>query len=51
MDPTLDQLLERLEREPDLNALLGIPNRPRNLRRHVRLFHFAGWTMCLCPMP
>jgi hypothetical protein len=32
VDPTLDQLLARLEREPDLNALLGIPNRPRNLR-------------------
>jgi hypothetical protein len=32
VDPTLDQLLERLEREPNLNALLGIPNRPRNLR-------------------
>lgn len=32
VDPTLDQLLERLEREPDLNALLGLPNRPRNLR-------------------
>jgi hypothetical protein len=31
-DPTLDELLQRLEREPDLNALLGIPNRPRNLR-------------------
>ncbi len=31
-DPTLDQFLQRLEREPNLNALLGIPNRPRNLR-------------------
>jgi hypothetical protein len=31
-DPTLDELLERLEREPNLNALLGLPNRPRNLR-------------------
>ncbi len=32
IDPTLDEFLERLEREPDLNQLLGIPNRPRNLR-------------------
>lgn len=32
-DPTLDELLERLEREPDLAQLLGIPNRPSNLRR------------------
>lgn len=31
-DPTLDQLLQRLEREPDLNALLGLGQRPRNLR-------------------
>lgn len=31
-DPTLDQLLARLEREPNLNALLGLPNRPQNLR-------------------
>ena len=31
-DPTLDRFLEQLEREPDLAALLGIPNRPRNLR-------------------
>ncbi|HET6878958.1 MAG TPA: hypothetical protein VFI31_02315, partial [Pirellulales bacterium] len=31
-DPTLDEILERLEREPDLSALLGIPDRPRNLR-------------------
>ncbi len=31
-DPTLDEFLERLEREPNLNQLLGIPNRPRNLR-------------------
>jgi hypothetical protein len=31
-DPTLDELLEQLEREPDLNALLGLPNRPQNLR-------------------
>jgi hypothetical protein len=31
-DPTLDQLLEQLEREPDLNALLGLPVRPQNLR-------------------
>jgi len=32
VDPTLDEILARLEREPNLNALLGIPNRPRNLR-------------------
>jgi hypothetical protein len=31
-DPTLDELLEQLEREPDLNALLGLPSRPSNLR-------------------
>lgn len=31
-DPTLDEFLQRLEREPNLNALLGIPNRPRNLK-------------------
>jgi hypothetical protein len=40
-DPTLDQLLERLEREPDLNALLGIPNRPRNLRVMADFFASA----------
>ena len=31
-DPTLDEFLARLEREPNVEALLGIPNRPRNLR-------------------
>jgi hypothetical protein len=31
-DPTLDQLLQRLEREPDLDTLLGLGQRPRNLR-------------------
>ncbi len=31
-DPTLDEFLEQLEREPNLNQLLGIPNRPSNLR-------------------
>jgi len=31
-DPTLDQFLARLEREPGIQAQLGIPNRPRNLR-------------------
>lgn len=31
-DPTLDEFLERLEREPNLRQLLGIPNRPSNLR-------------------
>ncbi|MCA9084359.1 MAG: hypothetical protein KDA81_09905, partial [Planctomycetaceae bacterium] len=31
-DPTLDEFLARLEREPDLQAQLGIPNRPTNLR-------------------
>lgn len=32
-DPTLDQLLARLEDEPDLIARLGIPDRPTNLRQ------------------
>ena len=31
-DPTLDEFLARLEREPGIEAQLGIPNRPRNLR-------------------
>ena len=31
-DPTLDEFLARLEREPDIEAQLGIPNRPRNIR-------------------
>ncbi|WP_372716505.1 hypothetical protein [Novipirellula sp.] len=31
-DPTLDEFLARLEREPNIAAQLGIPNRPRNLR-------------------
>jgi hypothetical protein len=31
-DPTLDKFLEQLEREPNLGALLGIPDRPRNLK-------------------
>ncbi|MBI1310888.1 hypothetical protein GC176_06230 [bacterium] len=31
-DPTLDRFLAQLEREPNIQALLGIPNRPRNLR-------------------
>jgi hypothetical protein len=31
-DPTLDQFLAGLEREPDIEAQLGLPNRPRNLR-------------------
>ena len=31
-DPTLDEFLARLEREPNIEARLGIPNRPRNLR-------------------
>ena len=31
-DPTLDDFLARLEREPDIEAQLGIPNRPRNIR-------------------
>ena len=31
-DPTLDRFLEELEREPNIEAQLGIPNRPRNLR-------------------
>ena len=31
-EPTLDEFLARLEREPNIEAQLGIPNRPRNLR-------------------
>jgi hypothetical protein len=31
-DPTLDRFLAQLEREPNIEAQLGIPNRPRNLR-------------------
>ncbi|MBL8815297.1 MAG: hypothetical protein JNL58_04660 [Planctomyces sp.] len=31
-DPTLDQFLAELEREPNIEAQLGIPNRPRNIR-------------------
>ena len=31
-DPTLDQFLANLEREPNIQAQLGIPNRRRNLR-------------------
>ncbi|WP_442505333.1 hypothetical protein SH528x_004118 [Novipirellula sp. SH528] len=31
-DPTLDEFLARLEREPNIAAQLGIPNRPQNLR-------------------
>lgn len=31
-DPTLDRFLANLEREPSIEARLGIPNRPRNLR-------------------
>jgi hypothetical protein len=31
-DPTLDEFLASLEREPDIEAQLGIPNRPRNIR-------------------
>lgn len=31
-DPTLDEFLANLEREPNIEAQLGIPNRPRNLR-------------------
>lgn len=32
VDPTLDQFLEELEREPNIEAQLGIPRRPSNLR-------------------
>ncbi|MCA9056937.1 MAG: hypothetical protein KDA85_00500, partial [Planctomycetaceae bacterium] len=32
VDPTLDAFLARLEREPNIEAQLGIPGRPRNLR-------------------
>ena len=31
-DPTLDEFLEQLEREPNIEARLGIPDRPNNLR-------------------
>jgi hypothetical protein len=31
-DPKLDEFLTQLEREPDIDAQLGIPERPRNLR-------------------
>ena len=31
-DPTLDEFLAGLEREPNIEAQLGLPNRPRNLR-------------------
>ena len=31
-DPTLDEFLASLEREPDIEAQLGIPNRPQNIR-------------------
>ncbi|MBI1344877.1 hypothetical protein GC163_01160 [bacterium] len=31
-DPTLDEFLAQLEREPNLEARLGLPNRRRNLR-------------------
>lgn len=32
VDPKLDEFLTQLEREPNLDARLGIPDRPRNLR-------------------
>jgi hypothetical protein len=32
VDPTLDEFLAQLEREPNIEVQLGIPNRPRNLR-------------------
>ena len=31
-DPKLDEFLTQLEREPNIDAQLGIPDRPRNLR-------------------
>ncbi len=31
-DPTLDKFLAQLEREPNIEAQLGLPERPRNLR-------------------
>lgn len=34
-DPTLDEFLAQLEREPNIEALLGIPNRRRNLRTYA----------------
>lgn len=41
-DPTLDRFLAQLEREPGIDALLGIPNRPRNLRELTDLFTSRG---------
>lgn len=32
-DPTLDRFLAQLEREPNVEAQLGLPRRPRNLRQ------------------
>ena len=32
VDPTLDEFLASLEREPNIEAQLGIPGRPRNIR-------------------
>ncbi len=34
-DPTLDEFLARLEREPSIAAQLGIPDQPRNLRHNA----------------
>jgi len=34
-DPTLDEFLAQLEREPNLEAQLGLPNRRRNLRTYT----------------
>ena len=36
-DPTLDELLAQLEQELPIEELLGIPQRPSNLRDHRRL--------------
>ncbi len=39
-DPTLDEFLARLEREPNIEAQLGIPNRRRNLRVIAEIMSF-----------
>ncbi len=41
-DPTLDRFLAQLEREPGIDALLGIPDRPRNLRELADLYSNRG---------
>ncbi|MCG6155918.1 hypothetical protein [Rubinisphaera margarita] len=41
-DPTLDRFLAQLEREPGIDALLGIPDRPQNLRELADLYSNRG---------